>query len=107
MMPRTAVASGSVSPEMLATSSARDYSALAADALFQQIDRGGTPPATVRLGVVAATYPTPKAADVRIAGADVAVPAIPVLSSSLPAVGSTVVVLAFGSSYVVLGQLGS
>lgn len=107
MMPYTAAMSGSVSPEMLANSGTRDYPGMVADTLLQRLDGGGTPPATVRLGIVTSTYPTPKAADVRIGGTDVAVPAIPVLSSSLPAVGSTVVVLAFGASYVVLGQLGS
>lgn len=105
MMPHTAATSGSVSPEMMKASGARDYSALAADALFQKIDGGGTPPAAVRLGIVAATYPAPWAVDVRIAGADVAAPAVPVMGN-LPTVGSTVVVLAFGASYVVLGQLG-
>lgn len=100
----TAAMQGTVITDLAKSSLARDYVRDTADALLHQLQSDGTPPASVRIGVVMAVNATAWTADVRVAGATVPAPAVSVLGP-LPDVGSTAVILSFGASYVVLGQL--
>lgn len=103
----TASISGTVGPDVLTRgSSPTSYVALAAQAIARAAEgTGSAQPATARTAVVTAVATIPWTADARVAGATTTTPGIPVLGP-LPDVGATVVLLGFGGSYVVLGQLG-
>lgn len=105
-MPYTAAMQGTLTADLASSSLVRDFVRDTADALLHQLQGEGTPPASVRIGVVTAVNATTWTADVRVAGATVPAPAVSVLGP-LPDVDATVVVLSFGASYVVLGQLSS
>lgn len=103
----TSAMEGTVDPRaVFQGTSPRDLVGFAADRILDRVIDTGAPAAKVKMGVVQSFDVTTFNASVTIAGSSVVVPSVQCIGSAPLVAGQTVVLLAFGPSYVILGNLG-
>lgn len=84
----------------------RDFAAEVAAQLMRRLDPGGAPTPKLRMGSVVSFDSTAWTATITVSGSTTQIPNVPSLTSHILDAGSPIIVLQFGTSYAIAGELG-